>query len=62
MEADRAQEIIDSITMINVNYHGFPVYLKQINHREEMATVFPLDEMEHEQRVDLHGLAEDGPC
>ncbi|TMN22206.1 H-type small acid-soluble spore protein [Lentibacillus cibarius] len=61
MEADRAQEIIDSITMINVDYHGIPVYLKQLNQGENTVTVFPLDEMNHEQRVDLHGLTEDGP-
>ncbi|RYG72360.1 H-type small acid-soluble spore protein [Lentibacillus lipolyticus] len=60
MEVDRAQEIMDSITMVNVNYHGFPVYLKQINPDRETAVVFPLDEMDHDQRVDLHGLSEDG--
>ncbi|MFD2761274.1 H-type small acid-soluble spore protein [Lentibacillus juripiscarius] len=61
MEADRAQEIMHSITMVNVNYHGFPVYLKQINPDQETAVVFPLDEMDHDQHVDLNGLAEDDP-
>ncbi|HLS10022.1 H-type small acid-soluble spore protein [Lentibacillus sp.] len=61
MDRDRAQEIIDAITMINVKYHGFPVYLKEINDENETAVVFPLDEMHHEQEVDLNGLYEEGP-
>ncbi|TFJ92426.1 H-type small acid-soluble spore protein [Lentibacillus salicampi] len=61
MKRDRAQEIIEGITMTNVQYHGFPVYLKKINEDNETVTVFPLDEMDHEQEVDLDGLLEDGP-
>ncbi|WP_010531367.1 H-type small acid-soluble spore protein [Lentibacillus jeotgali] len=61
MESDRAQEIIDAITMTNVKYHGFPVYLKEINEENDTALVFPLDEMDHEQEVDLNGLFEEGP-
>ncbi|HLR63480.1 MAG TPA: H-type small acid-soluble spore protein [Lentibacillus sp.] len=61
MDSGRAQEIIDAITMINVKYHGFPVYLKEINEENNTAVVFPLDEMDHEQEVDLMGLFEDGP-
>ncbi|MFD1362884.1 H-type small acid-soluble spore protein [Lentibacillus salinarum] len=61
MDHDRAQAIIDSITMVNVSYHGFPVYLKNINPDQATATVFPLDEMDHIQEVDLDGLFEDGP-
>lgn len=61
MDHDRAQEIIDSIAMINVKYHGFPVYLQEINPEQETATVFPLDEMDHVQEVDLDGLFEEGP-
>ncbi|MFD1852060.1 H-type small acid-soluble spore protein [Oceanobacillus bengalensis] len=56
MDNKRAQEILDSITMVNVNYRGIPVYIKDVNEHE--ATVFPLDEMDHEQIVDLHGLDE----
>lgn len=61
MDRNRAQEIINSITMINVNFHGFPVYLKEINSDQTSATIFPLDEMNHEQNVDLEGLSESGP-
>ncbi|GAB3049547.1 H-type small acid-soluble spore protein [Virgibacillus ainsalahensis] len=56
MDKQRAEEIIDAIAMINVNYRGIPVFLQEVNN--ETATVFPLDEMDHEQEVDLDGLSE----
>ncbi|MFC4558312.1 H-type small acid-soluble spore protein [Virgibacillus kekensis] len=59
MDNQRAQEIIDSLAMVNVSYRGIPVYIKEV-HNSEMATVFPLDEMNHEQQVDLKGLSEQG--
>ncbi|MBS4177806.1 H-type small acid-soluble spore protein [Lederbergia citrea] len=58
MNIQRAQEIIDSHVMINVNYHGIPVYIKEVHNKT--ATIFPLDEMENEQEVDLNGLIEEG--
>jgi len=58
MDKQRAQEIIDSITMINVNYHGIPVYIQAIDTNNETATVFPLDNINHEQSVELTGLEE----
>ncbi|UCZ53174.1 H-type small acid-soluble spore protein [Bacillus shivajii] len=61
MNSQRAQEIINSQQMINVNYHGVPVYIQNVNPNDETATVFPLDEMKNEQEVDLEGLIEEGP-
>ncbi|MGP4108004.1 H-type small acid-soluble spore protein [Virgibacillus sp. L01] len=61
MDRNRAQEIIDSLAMINVKYHGIPVYIQGLNEDSETATIFPLDEMDHEQQVDLQGLFEEGP-
>lgn len=61
MDIDRAQEIIDSRALINVNYHGIPVFLQQVHAEDETATVFPLDEMDREQIVELNGLTEEGP-
>lgn len=58
MNKQRAQEIIDSITMINVHYHGIPVYIQSIDPNNETATVFPLDNMDFEQSVELTGLDE----
>ncbi|HEY4554657.1 MAG TPA: H-type small acid-soluble spore protein [Bacillaceae bacterium] len=61
MDSQRAQEIIESPAMINVSYRGIPVYIKQINDDQRTATVFPLDDMDHEQKVELNGLIEEGP-
>ena len=61
MEIQRALEIIESPVMVNVNYHGIPVYIKEVNSNQQTAIVFPLDEMEHEQVVELNGLTETGP-
>jgi small acid-soluble spore protein H (minor) len=61
MDFERAKEIIQSPTMINVGYRGIPVYIKEVNVDQQTALVFPLDEMEHEQIVELKGLLEMGP-
>lgn len=61
MDIERAQEIINSRSLINVNYHGIPVFLQQVHPDNETATVFPLDEMNREQIVELNGLTEEGP-
>ncbi|SET21216.1 small acid-soluble spore protein H (minor) [Oceanobacillus limi] len=61
MDKHRAQEIMSSPTMINVSYHGIPVYLQEVPLNGDKAKVFPLDEMHNEQEVDLNGLFEEGP-
>nr|WP_067729548.1 H-type small acid-soluble spore protein [Oceanobacillus damuensis] len=58
MDKQRAQEIMESTAMINVNYHGIPVYIQSLDPNSEIATVFPLDNMNHEQSVELTGLDE----
>ncbi|WP_373894266.1 H-type small acid-soluble spore protein [Virgibacillus natechei] len=58
MDKSQAQEILESYSLINVNYHGFPVYIQELHDNNETATVFPLDDMDHEQEVDLDGLRE----
>ncbi|WP_088036699.1 H-type small acid-soluble spore protein [Evansella clarkii] len=58
MDRDRVQEIIESPVMVNVNYHGFPIYIQEVLDDQDMARVFPLDNMDHEQIVDLNGLRE----
>ncbi|MDQ0351455.1 small acid-soluble spore protein H (minor) [Alkalibacillus filiformis] len=60
MDEQRAKQIIDSLVMVNVKYHGIPVYIQEVNN-SETATIFPLDEMHHEQEVELKGLYEDDP-
>jgi len=57
MDEQRVQEIMDALHMINVNYHGIPVFIQDL-HENNTATVFPLDEMDNHQIVDLNGLEE----
>lgn len=61
MEIQRAMEIINSVEMINVSFRGIPVYIKEVHSNNQTATVFPLDEMDHTQIVELNGLFEVGP-
>jgi len=61
MDIERAQEIIDSHALINVNYHGIPVFIQQLHADHHTATVFPLDEMDREQIVEIYGLTDEGP-
>lgn len=61
MDIQRAQEIINSRSLINVNYRGIPVFLQQIDADNETVTVFPLDEMDRVQIVELAGLTDEGP-
>lgn len=61
MDIHRAMEIIQSSVMTNVSYRGIPVYIKEINANNQTAIVFPMDEMDHEQMVELSGLLDEGP-
>nr|WP_295970057.1 H-type small acid-soluble spore protein [uncultured Bacillus sp.] len=61
MDVKRAEEILHSPVLINVSYRGIPVYLTGVNSTEQTASIFPLDNMEHEQMVDVNGLRELGP-
>lgn len=61
MDFQRAMEIIQSPAMINVSYRGIPVYIKEVYAEQQSALIFPLDEMDHEQLVELNGLLEMGP-
>jgi small acid-soluble spore protein H (minor) len=61
MEIQRAIEIINSVEMVNVSFRGIPVYIKEVHSSNQTATVFPLDEMNHAQIVELNGLFEVGP-
>ena len=59
MDIQRANEIIRSTTLINVNYHGVPVFIQKVNNDNRTATVFPLNEMDNEQIVPLDDLMEE---
>jgi small acid-soluble spore protein H (minor) len=57
MDEQRVEEILNAYELIQVHYRGIPVYIEEL-HDNQTATVFPLDEMHHVQRVDLAGLEE----
>jgi small acid-soluble spore protein H (minor) len=61
MEVQRAMEIIQSPAMTHVSYRGIPVYIKEVYADKQSALIFPLDEMDHEQLVELNGLLDIGP-
>ncbi|MCQ6558218.1 small acid-soluble spore protein H [Paenibacillus mendelii] len=58
MNTQRAQEIVDSPTMINVTYQGTNIYIQHVDEKTEMARIYPLDEPEKELTVPLHNLSE----
>ncbi|SEQ01468.1 H-type small acid-soluble spore protein [Piscibacillus halophilus] len=61
MDIQMLQQIVDSPTLITVKYHGIPVYVQSIDEENGTAQVFPLDQMDNVQEVDIDGLYEDDP-
>lgn len=58
MEIEEIKKIMESPFLIQVKYHGIPVYIQEINEEDGTATVFPLDDMEAVQVVDLDGAVQ----
>ncbi|RXZ81731.1 small acid-soluble spore protein H [Paenibacillaceae bacterium] len=58
MNTQRAVEIAASPVMANVSHQGTPVYIQHVNEENETATIFPLDNPEHEQSVPVDMLRE----
>ena len=58
MNAQRAQEIASSPVMANVTYQGMPIYIQNVDEKNETARIYPLDEPENEQSVPLNSLVE----
>ncbi|WP_041544341.1 H-type small acid-soluble spore protein [Oceanobacillus iheyensis] len=57
MDYNRVQQIINSPELIQVTYHGIPVYIQSLD-CNNIATVFPLDNLDDIQSVDIAGLVE----
>lgn len=57
MTRHRAQEIIDSPRMIDVEYNGEPIYLKSVN-TSDTASVHPMGQPNDIQDVPLSQLNE----
>mgnify|MGYP001426005007 CR=1 FL=1 len=58
MDSERVKEILQSTAMVQVGYNGIPVYIEEIDEVNKTAKVFPLDNMDHVQYVDIEGLHE----
>lgn len=58
MDIQRAQEIVASPEMINVTYNGVPIYIQNIDEKNGIASVYPLDEPNKEQEIPLTNLKE----
>ncbi|TFB14615.1 H-type small acid-soluble spore protein [Filobacillus milosensis] len=61
MDIQKLKDIVASPTLIQVKYHGVPVYIQEIDEDNGTATIYPLDNMDQVQEVDLDGLYEDDP-
>ena len=58
MDRLRAKEISESPVMANVMYQGTPIYIQNVDGPAETARVYPLDQPENEQDVQLAHLIE----
>ncbi len=58
MNKQRAQEIAASPVMANVTYNGAPIYIQNVDEDNETARIYPLDQPESEQEVNLDSLSE----
>jgi small acid-soluble spore protein H (minor) len=58
MNKQRAQEIAASSVMANVTYNGTPIYIQEVDEKNETARIYPLDKPENEQEVSLNNLLE----
>lgn len=58
MEAQRAQEITNSVNMTNVFYNGAKVYIEHVDRDNGIATIHPLDDPDKKQSVSISSLKE----
>ena len=56
MDKERAEEIVASPAMINVTFHGMPVYIENVN--EYSANIHSMEEQGPRQIVLLKDLVE----
>ncbi|PAQ16454.1 small acid-soluble spore protein H [Bacillus sp. FJAT-42315] len=58
MNSQRAKEITASPEMIHVTYNGVPIYIQNVDAKNETARIYPLDHPDKEQTVPLQSLLE----
>jgi small acid-soluble spore protein H (minor) len=58
MDKRRAKEIASSPVMVNVTYNGTPIYIENINEKNESANIHHLNRPDSRQEVPLISLVE----
>jgi small acid-soluble spore protein H (minor) len=58
VDAQRAQEIADSLDMANVVYNGKSIYIEHVDQQNGVATIHTLDEPNNKQSVSISELTE----
>ncbi|KNH20532.1 small acid-soluble spore protein H [Priestia megaterium] len=58
MDAQRAQEIADSVDMANVIHNGKSIYIEHVDQQNGVATIHNLDEPNSKQSVSITELTE----
>ncbi|RAP73693.1 H-type small acid-soluble spore protein [Paenibacillus montanisoli] len=61
MNAQRAQEIAESSTMVEVTCNGVPIYIQHVDADDNTARIYPLDQPDKEETVSLNSLTEPSP-
>ncbi|HEY4552371.1 MAG TPA: H-type small acid-soluble spore protein [Bacillaceae bacterium] len=54
----RAKEIVESPETITVTLYGTPIYIQQVDEKNETARVFPIDDPQDEKTVSINSLEE----
>lgn len=58
VEAQRAQEISSSQSIVSVLYNGTPVYIEHVDRSNGLATIHPLENPSSKQSVSIAELTE----
>lgn len=58
MNSQRAQEIAASPVMVNVTLNGVPIYIQNVDEKNETARIFPIHDPTNEQNVPIASLVE----
>jgi len=58
MNAQRAQEIMNTDQMVSVMYHGDKVYIEHVDRNVNKATIHPIDHPEEKHSVSVDELME----
>lgn len=58
MDKQRAKEITDSPSLINVTYNGDPVYIQRVDEQNGMAHIYSLQNPDNQQQVSVNDLQE----